>query len=118
MGVKVFEDLDPVYLNFEDPADMMRKQQLVEQEMQRRAGQLPGQQVAPGQPGVVAQQAPNGQVAPGQQLPGQQLVPGQQPIAGSPVQGLPATPGQSLPQQDGTPVQAQLPGASNPPQLK
>jgi hypothetical protein len=37
MATKVFEDQLPVILNFEDPADMIRKQELVEQEMQRRA---------------------------------------------------------------------------------
>jgi hypothetical protein len=37
MATKVFEDELPVILNFEDPADMVRKQELVEQEMERRA---------------------------------------------------------------------------------
>jgi len=37
MATKVFEDELPVILNFEDPADMARKQELVEQEMERRA---------------------------------------------------------------------------------
>jgi hypothetical protein len=37
MATKVFEDQLPVILNFEDPADMIRKQELVQQEMERRA---------------------------------------------------------------------------------
>ncbi len=37
MGTKLFEDAPPLFLNFENPDDMIRKQQLAEQEMQRRA---------------------------------------------------------------------------------
>lgn len=37
MASKVFPDQPPLILNFEDPEDMTRKQQMVEQEMQRRA---------------------------------------------------------------------------------
>lgn len=37
MATKIFEDELPLFLNFEDPEDMMRKQQLAEQEMERRA---------------------------------------------------------------------------------
>jgi hypothetical protein len=37
MATKVFEDEQPLLLNFEDPADMRRKQQLAEAEMERRA---------------------------------------------------------------------------------
>ena len=40
MSTTVFEGEPPLYLNFEDPADMMRKQRLVEQEMQRRSGEM------------------------------------------------------------------------------
>jgi hypothetical protein len=39
MATKVFENEPPLLLNFEEPEDMMRKQQLVAQEMQRRAGE-------------------------------------------------------------------------------
>lgn len=38
MGTKLFPDQPPLFLNFEDPDDMLRKQQLAEQEMRRRAG--------------------------------------------------------------------------------
>ncbi|HWB14068.1 MAG TPA: hypothetical protein VG826_32880 [Pirellulales bacterium] len=37
MATKVFEDQPPLLLNFEDPSDMRRKQQLAEAEMERRA---------------------------------------------------------------------------------
>ncbi|HWB00727.1 MAG TPA: hypothetical protein VG713_19675 [Pirellulales bacterium] len=36
MATKLFNDLPPLVLNFEDPQDMLRKQALAEQEMQRR----------------------------------------------------------------------------------
>lgn len=36
MATKVFEDQPPLLLDFENPKDMQRKQQLAEQEMQRR----------------------------------------------------------------------------------
>jgi hypothetical protein len=37
MGTRIFEDQGPLLLNFEDPEDMIRKQRLAEEEMQRRA---------------------------------------------------------------------------------
>jgi hypothetical protein len=37
MATKVFEDQPPLLLNFEDPVDMRRKQQLAEAEIERRA---------------------------------------------------------------------------------
>jgi hypothetical protein len=37
MATKVFEDQPPLLLDFEDPEDMRRKQQLAEAEMERRA---------------------------------------------------------------------------------
>lgn len=37
MATKVFEDQPPLLLDFEDPIDMRRKQQLAEAEMERRA---------------------------------------------------------------------------------
>lgn len=37
MAMKVFDDLPPLLLNFEDPDDMIAKQELVAQELQRRA---------------------------------------------------------------------------------
>lgn len=39
MATKVFEDQPPLLLDFEDPVDMRRKQQLAEAEMERRARQ-------------------------------------------------------------------------------
>jgi len=38
MATKVFEDQPPLLLDFEDPEDMERKQELVEEEIRRRAG--------------------------------------------------------------------------------
>ncbi len=50
MATKVFPDQPPLLLNFEDPDDMKRKQQLVEEEMVRRAqGVLGVEQKAPPQ---------------------------------------------------------------------
>lgn len=46
MATKVFPDEPPLYLNFEDPADMMRKQQLVAAEIERRASGQTGQPAA------------------------------------------------------------------------
>lgn len=55
MAMVVFDDLPPLLLNFEDPEDMLRKQQLVAQELDKRAKQAaaaaPAQGVA-GQAGV------------------------------------------------------------------
>lgn len=39
MATRVFADLDPIVLNFEDPADMLRKQQEAEAELARREAQ-------------------------------------------------------------------------------
>jgi len=39
MGTRVFDDLPPIILNFEDPADMLRKQQQAEEEIARRDAQ-------------------------------------------------------------------------------
>ncbi|HEX4148657.1 MAG TPA: hypothetical protein VHY20_06705 [Pirellulales bacterium] len=37
MGTRIFEDQPPLLLNFEDPEEMIRKQRVAEEEMQRRA---------------------------------------------------------------------------------
>ena len=37
MAMRVFEDLPPLLLNFEDPEDMLAKQELVAEELKRRA---------------------------------------------------------------------------------
>lgn len=56
MGTKIFPDQPPLFLNFEDPDDMLRKQQLAEQEMRRRAGlDSPGAESPP----LQAQQTPS-----------------------------------------------------------
>jgi hypothetical protein len=54
MATTVFEDEPPLLLNFEDPQDMQRKQQLAEEEMQRRMrAELKGQlQEVPSDPDV------------------------------------------------------------------
>jgi len=41
MSARVFADQEPIVLNFEDPADMLRKQQLAEEEIARRDGRSP-----------------------------------------------------------------------------
>ncbi len=46
MATKVFDDALPLILNFEDPADMVRKQQLAEEEMARRAAEEEKSQAA------------------------------------------------------------------------
>lgn len=48
MATKVFPDQPPLFLNFEDPQDMARKQQLVAEEMQRRAAPPENATNAPG----------------------------------------------------------------------
>jgi hypothetical protein len=37
MAMRVFEDLPPLLLNFEDPEDMLAKQTMVAEELERRA---------------------------------------------------------------------------------
>jgi hypothetical protein len=39
LGTMVFPDQPPLFLNFEDPEDMLRKQQLTEDEITRRAAE-------------------------------------------------------------------------------
>ena len=41
MATRVFADREPIELNFEDPADMLRKQQQAEEEIARRDRQSP-----------------------------------------------------------------------------
>jgi hypothetical protein len=45
MAMRVFEDLPPLLLNFEDPEDMLAKQEMVAKELERRA--TAGQAAAP-----------------------------------------------------------------------
>jgi len=56
MATKVFEDQPPLFLNFEDPEDMLRKQELVQEEMMRRADQESRQARQPGETGGPALQ--------------------------------------------------------------
>jgi hypothetical protein len=61
MAMRVFEDLPPLLLNFEDPEDMLAKQAMVAEELVRRAqaeGQAAGPRTAgkPGEPNVPARQ--------------------------------------------------------------
>lgn len=55
MAMKIFDDMPPLLLNFEDPEDMVAKQELVANELQKRlqAGSDAGEKpvgAAPGQP--------------------------------------------------------------------
>lgn len=43
MAMKVFEDMPPLLLNFEDPQDMVAKQEMVAEELTRRAAAASGQ---------------------------------------------------------------------------
>lgn len=43
MAMKIFEDMPPLLLNFEDPADMVAKQELVAEELTKRAAAAAGQ---------------------------------------------------------------------------
>lgn len=43
MVAKIFPDLDAIVFNFEDPEDMIRKQEMAMQEMERRAAAAAGQ---------------------------------------------------------------------------
>jgi len=47
MAMRIFPDLPPLLLNFEDPEDMLAKQQLVAEEITRRA-QLAADEAAGG----------------------------------------------------------------------
>ena len=43
MAMRIFDDMPPLLLNFEDPEDMIAKQEMVAQEMQKRATKTPEQ---------------------------------------------------------------------------
>jgi hypothetical protein len=43
MAMKIFEDMPPLLLNFEDPQDMLAKQEMVAEELTRRAAAAQGQ---------------------------------------------------------------------------
>ncbi len=61
MAMKVFDDMDPLLLNFEDPDDMIAKQEMVAVEMQRRAQaaeQANGESPAPTTGSTVAPATP------------------------------------------------------------
>jgi hypothetical protein len=42
MAMKIFDDMPPLLLNFEDPQDMLAKQEMVAEELTRRASQANG----------------------------------------------------------------------------
>ena len=46
MAMRIFEDLPPLLLNFEDPEDMLAKQELVAAELQKRAQQAAAKDAA------------------------------------------------------------------------
>jgi hypothetical protein len=52
MATRVFADLDPIILNFEDPADMLRKQQQAEEEIARREAQVEATATTPSEGGA------------------------------------------------------------------
>ncbi|MCE9630341.1 MAG: hypothetical protein K8S94_06450 [Planctomycetia bacterium] len=47
MAMKIFEDMPPLLLNFEDPQDMLAKQEMVAAELTKRAAQAKGQATEP-----------------------------------------------------------------------
>ena len=49
MATRIFDDMPPLLLNFEDPEDMIAKQELVAQELQKRAQQAAQQAKQPGE---------------------------------------------------------------------
>ena len=66
VAAPVFDGEPPIELNFEDPAEMIRKQQAVREEMRKRAQQQAGAAAAPQAQAPAAEPAPN-QPAPGPQ---------------------------------------------------
>ena len=48
MATRIFDDLPPLLLNFEDPEDMIAKQEMVAQELQKRAQKAAQQAKQPG----------------------------------------------------------------------
>ena len=52
MATRVFADLDPILLNFEDPADMLRKQEQAEAEIARRDAQIEATATTPSDGGA------------------------------------------------------------------
>jgi hypothetical protein len=62
MAMRIFDDLPPLLLNFEDPEDMLAKQEMVAAELQRRATAPPADVRAPAQPRTAGN--PGGQTRP------------------------------------------------------
>jgi hypothetical protein len=62
MAMRIFDDLPPLLLNFEDPEDMLAKQEMVAAELQRRATAPQAGAQAPAQPRTAGN--PGGQVRP------------------------------------------------------
>lgn len=65
MAMRVFDDMPPLLLNFEDPADMVAKQELVAAELQKRVQVGDGQRGSPS--GNPAPQPRTARGGPGQQ---------------------------------------------------
>ncbi len=86
MAMRVFEDMPPLLLNFEDPEDMIAKQEMVAAELQRRSQtptSTPGAGTAQGQDQSQGQNQDQGQAA-GLQAPPAQPAPNQ-PTPNQPV---------------------------------
>ncbi len=62
MAMRIFDDLPPLLLNFEDPEDMLAKQEMVAAELQRRATAPQAGAQSPAQPRTAGN--PGGQVRP------------------------------------------------------
>jgi len=111
MAMKVFKDELPLLLDFENPEDMIRKQQMAEAELQRRA--------AGGAPNTAAAAAPGatGPAAPGAAMPAaaKQGAPTQQNAtpqnAATAPKGAPAAPAARAP---GAPTTGQVPAGTTP----
>lgn len=108
VATKLFDDADPLLLDFEDPEDMMRKTQLAEQEMQRRAGGAPAATPSGTSATITAgatMPAPTNSPASGLQTPPGLLPPG----AANPVDTGQLPPGAFTAPGTTSPLQAQQP---------
>ncbi len=100
MATKIFKDELPLLLDFEDPQDMIRKQRLAEEEMQRRAAAQTAGATAP------SGAAPNGPTAP---PPGSGAMPAKRPLTGQ----VPVGAGPTNPLNAPGPSKAEKPGTRN-----
>jgi hypothetical protein len=116
MATKIFKDELPLLLDFENPEDMIRKQQLAEAEMQRRAngGAPTNGAAAPGAtPGATAPKgaatAPTGVAT----APKGPIPPATQPQAGPAAGQVPAGVRPTNPPANSQPANAEKPGQRN-----